>query len=65
MLDKTRNVIALPTYNIEKRGKYWYFWKQPFFCFEAEPKGPYTTLRSVCLMIGVELFKEAASRFKR
>ena len=65
MLDKTRNVIALPTYNIEKKGKFWFYWKTPFFTFEEEHKGPYSSLPSVCLIIARELLNEALRRFQK
>jgi hypothetical protein len=65
MSAKARNAIVLPSYNVEQRGNFWFYWKTPFFCLEAEPKGPYGSLRSVCLMIGIELFKEAMARFAK
>jgi hypothetical protein len=66
MLDKARsNSIMLPTYNLEKRKDGWYFWRAPFFTAEAEPKGPYSSIMSACMMIARELAREAAQRFKR
>jgi hypothetical protein len=57
MLDKTRNVISLPAYNVERRGIYWYYWRAPFFSSES-PKGPYGSAMSVCMMIARELVQE-------
>ena len=66
MLDKARsNSIMLSTYNIEKRKDGWYFWKVPFFTAEANPKGPYSSIISVCMMIARELAREAAQRYRR
>ena len=66
MLDKARsNCIMLPTYNLEKRKEGWYFWKAPFFTTEAEPKGPYSSITSACMMIARELAREAAQRYRR
>ena len=66
MLDKARsNRIMLSTFNLEKRKDGWYFWKAPFFTAEAEPKGPYGSITSACMMIARELAHEAAQRFSR
>ena len=66
MLDKARsNSIMLSTYNLEKRKDGWYFWRAPFFTAEAEPKGPYSSSMSACMMISRELAREAAQRFNR
>jgi hypothetical protein len=66
MLDKARrNAIMLPNYNLEKRKDGRYFWKAPFFTAEAEPKGPYGSIMSACMMIARELAREATQRFRR
>ena len=66
MLDKPRNnSIMLSTYNLERRKDGWYFWKAPFFTAEADPKGPYGSIMSACMMIARELAREAAQRFNR
>ena len=62
---KTYNAIQLSTYNIEKRGHYWYYWRTPFFRLEEEHKGPYSSLPSVCLMIARDLLHEAKARFRK
>jgi hypothetical protein len=64
MLDKTRNVISLPSYNVEKRGSYWYYWRAPFFSKES-PKGPYGSAMSVCMMIARELVLEVTSHRRK
>jgi hypothetical protein len=64
MLDKTRNVISLPTYNVEKRNGYWYYWRAPFFSKET-PKGPYGSAMSVCMMIARELVQEVTSHRRK
>jgi hypothetical protein len=66
MLDKTRgSSITLSTYNLEKRKNGWYFWKAPFFTAEADPKGPYGSIMSACMMIAREMARDAAQRFNR
>ena len=65
MFDKAhRNSIMLSTYNIEKRKDGWYFWKAPFFTAEADPRGPYGSMMSACMMIARELAREAAQRYR-
>jgi hypothetical protein len=63
MLDKP-NVITLPSYNVEKRGPYWYYWRAPFFSKES-PKGPYGSAMSVCMMIARELVLEVTSHRRK
>jgi hypothetical protein len=66
MLNKARgDSIMLSTYNLQRRTDGWYFWKAPFFTAEAEPKGPYGSIMSVCMMIARELAREAAQRYRR
>ncbi|MGB9117314.1 hypothetical protein [Bradyrhizobium sp.] len=64
MLHRPKQSIQLSTYNIEKKGKHFYYWRTPFFCLEAEHKGPYSSLSSVCLMIAREMLQEALAMFK-
>jgi hypothetical protein len=64
MLDRTRNVISLPAYNVEKRGAYWYYWRAPFFSQE-NPKGPYGSAMSVCMMIARELVQEVTGHRRK
>jgi hypothetical protein len=65
MRDKARrNAIMLPTYNLEKRKDGWYFWRAPFFTAEAQPKGPYGSIMSACMMIARELAREVAQRYR-
>jgi hypothetical protein len=64
MLDKTRNVISLPAYNVERRGEYWYYWRAPFFSKE-QPKGPYGSAMSVCMMIARELVQEISAHRRK
>lgn len=58
------NVISLPSYNVEKRGPYWYYWRAPFFSKES-PKGPYGSAMSVALMIARELVSEITAPRRR
>jgi hypothetical protein len=64
MLDKTRNVISLSAYNVERRGEYWYYWRAPFFSKE-HPKGPYGSAMSVCMMIARELVQEITAHRRK
>jgi hypothetical protein len=64
MLDKPRNAVQLAPYTIEKRGRYFYYWRSPFFS-EPVVKGPYISLRSATMMIARDLYNEAPSAFKR
>jgi hypothetical protein len=58
------NVISLPSYNVEKRGPHWYYWRAPFFSKES-PKGPYGSAMSVCMMIARELVLEVTSHRRK
>lgn len=62
MLDRTRKVIPLSAWALEKRGRYWYIIKPQFFLDGAAEKGPYSTIVSACLTIARELAKEAARK---
>ena len=64
MHDKTRNTVQLSPYTIEKRGRYFYYWRAPFFT-EPDVKGPYSSMRSVTLMIARDLFNEAPNTYKK
>jgi len=64
MAVKAKQAVQLSTYNIEKKDGYFYYWRTPFFCLEAEHKGPYSSLPSVCLMIAREMLQEALALFK-
>lgn len=59
MLDRTKKVIPLATWSIERRGRYWHIIKPAFFTDPEVIKGPFSTLLSACLSIGRELYKEA------
>lgn len=62
MLDKPAATASCCPPTIWRGGKDgWYFWKAPFFTAEAEPKGPYGSIMSACMMIARELAREAAS----
>ena len=65
MLDRTRQVIALPAWSIEKRGRYWHIVKPSFFKESGIHKGPYSSITSACLMIARELAREAVKRHNR
>jgi len=62
MLDKTKQVIALPMWSIEKRGRYWHIVKPAFFTEPEIDKGPFSTITSAALMIARELVKEASKQ---
>lgn len=64
MLARSPSVISLPVYNVEKRDGYWYYWRAPFFS-QVNPKGPYSTITSVCFMIAKELISEAISQQRK
>ena len=63
MLDRTRNVVTLSTWSLERRGRYWHIVKPAFFTDPAADKGPFSSIQSACLMIARELAKEAARKF--
>ncbi len=55
--------IALATWHLEKRGRWWHIVRPAFFNETARlDKGPYSTVMSACLMIARELVREALSR---
>jgi hypothetical protein len=60
-----RNRIVLSTYSLERRKNGWYFFAPTFFSEPHEPKGPYSTITSACLMIARELAREAGDRRKQ
>jgi len=61
MLDRTRNVIQLSTWALERRGRYWYITKPQFFQEGAREKGPYSSITSAVLTIAREHIKEATN----
>jgi hypothetical protein len=66
MLDTARgNRITLPTYSLEKRKDGWYFSAPTFFSAPSDPKGPYSSIMSACLMIARELAREAVRKQQR
>ena len=65
MLDRTRKVVALSNWSIEKRGRYWYIHRPQFFTEPAKERGPYGSALSAGLMIGRELAKEAVKRLSQ
>lgn len=58
MLDRTKHVIPLSTWHLEKRGRWFYIVRQQFFHQEGREKGPYSNIVSACLMIAREHIKE-------
>ena len=51
-----------PTIRVERTGKGWYFGRTSRFGDMHAMKGPYSSERSVALMIARELIKEIAKR---
>lgn len=62
MLDRTKKVIPLSTWSLERRGPYWHITKPAFFTDPAAEKGPYSSIMSACLMIARELAREAVRK---
>ena len=57
--------IALSTWYLEKRGRWWHIVRPGFFTLDPPlERGPYSTLMSACLMIARELVREALKRHK-
>ena len=57
-----RRIFALADYTVERTGKGWYFGRTSRFGDLHAMKGPYSSERSVALMVARELFKEIAKR---
>ena len=57
-----RRIYALADYTVEHTGKGWYFGRTSRFGDAHAKKGPYSTERSVALMIARELIKEILKR---
>ena len=57
-----RRIYALADYTVERTGKGWYFGRTSRFGDTHAMKGPYSTERSVALMIARELIKEIVKR---
>ena len=59
MLQNAKRIYALQGWTVERRTKGWYFSRT---YGQSEPKGPYSTPISVCLMVARELLKELKRR---
>ena len=57
-----RRVYALADYTVERTSRGWYFGRTSRFDDQHTMKGPYSTERSVALMIARELIKEIVKR---
>ena len=57
-----RRIYALADYTVERTGKGWYFGRTSRFGDVHAMKGPYSSERSVALMIARELIKEIVKR---
>ena len=57
-----RRVYALADYTVERTSKGWYYGRTARFGDQHKMKGPYSTERSVALMIARELIKEIVKR---
>ena len=62
MLDTSKNVYMLSTWSIERRRNGWFIYPTPFFSDTNQPKGPYSSIMSACLMIARELAREVVRR---
>ena len=52
MLDRTKHIISLSTWHIEKRGKRYFIVKPQFFREPGNEFGPYGSAISACLCVG-------------
>ena len=59
MLQNAKRTYALREWTVERRPAGWYFWHT---YGEKEPRGPYSTMASVSLMIARELKREIKKR---
>ena len=57
-----RRIYALADYTVERTGRGWYFGRTSRFGDMHAMKGPYSSERSVALMIARELLKEIVKR---
>ena len=57
-----RRIYALADYTVERTGRGWYFGRTSRFGDLHGLKGPYSSERSVALMIARELIKEIVKR---
>ena len=57
-----RRIYALADYTVERRTTGWYYGRTSRFGDQHTMKGPYSTERSVALMIARELIKEIQKR---
>ena len=57
-----RRIYALTDYTVKRTGKGWYFGRTSRFGDMHAMKGPYSSVRSVALMIARELLKEIVKR---
>ena len=57
-----RRIYALAEYTVERTARGWYFGRTSRFGHMHAMKGPYSSERSVALMIARELLKEIAKR---
>ena len=57
-----RRIYALADYTVKRTGKGWYFGRTSRFGDMHAMKGPYSSERSVALMIARELLKEIVKR---
>ena len=57
-----RRVYALADYTVERTSRGWFYGRTSRFGDQHTMKGPYSTERSVALMIARELIKEIVKR---
>ncbi len=55
----TKRVYALRGYTVELRSRGWFFWDS---YAQDEPKGPYSSIASVTLMVARQLLREILRR---
>jgi hypothetical protein len=60
MLANAKRVYALANFTVELRQRGWFYW--PTYGEKGEPKGPYSSMASVTLMIARELKREITKR---
>jgi hypothetical protein len=59
MIGNAKRVYALREWTVELRPRGWFYWRT---YGEKEPKGPYSSIASVTLMLARELLKEITRR---
>jgi hypothetical protein len=57
-----RRIYALADYTVERTARGWFYGRTPRFGDAHTMRGPYSTERSVALMIARELIKEILKR---